>query len=98
MQFEITAVVIGLRRQVIDGKSYVSVFVAEEPSAEELADGCSGLRVTKIPADDAVIPQLPRDYKPLTAIKFLAVLKSAAGGKAQPHIVGVVPASAGAKA
>ncbi|WP_330114426.1 hypothetical protein SA496_21360 [Pseudomonas sp. JS3066] len=98
MQFEFTAIVIGVRRQSIEGRSFVNVMVAEETTDQERADGCSGLRVKKIPADDALIPQMPQGYKPMTPIKFLAVLKDAAGGKSQPHIIGVVPAKAGVQA
>lgn len=92
MQFQLDANLIGLKRSTIDGRSFVSLYIAEDYTDEQKANGCSGLSVRKVTADDAVVSQLPKDYKTLSTIKFLAVLKDAAGGKAQPHIVGVVPA------
>ncbi|MNG34546.1 hypothetical protein D3C84_1210560 [compost metagenome] len=86
-----------MRRQVVENRAFINFFVAEETTPEEQANGSSGLRVKKIPADEAVIAQLPQ-YKPMQTLKLLAVLKDAAGGKAQPHIIGVVPAGAAPKA
>lgn|SRR5690554_2783506 len=97
MQFEFLANVLGVRRQVVEGRSFVSIYVGEETPDEEKANGSSGLKIKKIPADEAVIPQIPAGYKPLQQMRFLAVLKDAAGGKSQPHIIGVVPASTSGK-
>lgn len=95
MQFEFTANLLGFRRQVVEGRTFVSAYVGEEMPAEEQANGSSGLKIKKIPADESVIPQLPVGYRPMQPVKFLAVLKDAAGGKSQPHIIGVVPANKG---
>lgn len=95
MQFEFTANLIGVRRQVVEGRAFVSVYVGEETPAEELANGSSGTKIKKIPADESLIPQIPAGYRLMQPVKFLAVLKDAAGGKSQPHIIGVVPANKG---
>lgn len=98
MQFEFVANVLGVRRQVVEGRAFVNVYVAEETPPEEQANGSSGFKVKKIPADEALIPQIPAGYRPPHAMRFIAVLVDAAGGKSQPRIIGVVPANAPAKA
>ncbi len=95
MQFEVTVSLLGVRRQVVENRAFVNFYVAEETTDEDQANGSSGLKVKKISADEGVISQLPK-YKPMEKVKLLAILKDAAGGKAAPHIIGVVPVSAGA--
>lgn len=91
MQFEITLEVIGVKRQVVENRAFINVYAVEPMSPEQIASGCTGLNVKKISADEEAVAQLPA-YKPHDKIKFLAVLKDAAGGKSAPHILGVVPA------
>lgn len=93
MEFEIEVQLLGVRRQVIERNTFVSVFVGDDATPEEIANGCSGIRIKKIPAEESIISQLPQGYKPMQRVRFKAVLKDAAGGKSQPHIIGVVPAS-----
>lgn len=97
MQFEVAVKLLGVRRQVVENRAFVNFFVSEETAPEDAANGCSGLHIKKIPADEGVIAMLP-PYKPGQDIKLVCILKSAAGGKSQPHVIGVSQAGAAPKA
>lgn len=89
MQFEYPATVLSATRVTVEGRTYANVFVGEQPTEQSMGE-TNGYSIRKIPADPAVFDQLgkldgPRD------IRLLMMLKQAGGGKAQPHIVGVVP-------
>lgn len=94
MQFEFKGSLLGIKRQVVEQRVFCNAFLGEVTTEEDKANGSSGLQIRKIPIDEAVINMLP-DYKPQQVLTFLAVLKSAAGGKSQPHIIGIVPAKLG---
>lgn len=94
MQFEMTSTVFGANKVTVEGRTYCSIFTGQPPIGEN-AEATVGVEVTKISAQPEVFDQLkaegfvagerPRDFR------LVAMLKKAANGKSQPHIVGVVP-------
>lgn len=94
MQFEMTATVFNARKMNIEGRTFCSVITGQAPVGDA-GETTLGFEVTKITADPAVFDQLKADgYQPGAQprdFKFVAMLKTAAGGKSQPYIVGVVP-------
>ncbi len=89
MQFEYPATVLSATRVTVEGRTYASVFVGEEPSEQSTGE-THGYSIRKIPADPVVFEQIGQLNGPKN-IKLLMMLKQAGGGKSQPHIVGVVP-------
>jgi hypothetical protein len=88
MQFEMISTFLGCSRVNVDGRIFCSVFTGQEPVGDNTAN-TRGYEVTKIGADPEVFDQL-HDVKAGDQIKFVALLKKAAGGKSQPYFVGVV--------
>ena len=89
MQFEYPATVLSATRVTVEGRTYAAVYVGDEPSPDK-ADDTHGFSIRKIPADPTVFEQIGQLNGPKN-IKLLMMLKQAAGGKSQPHVVGVVP-------
>lgn len=91
MQFEYPTTVLGVTRMLVEGKPYCFVFVGAQPEPDREKD-CHGFSIRKIPADPAVFDQLGdvRCGQPANKTLFM-ILKQAAGGKSQPHVIGVVP-------
>lgn len=91
MQFEYPTIVLGASRMVVEGRPYAFVFVGAQAEPDKEKD-VRGFSIRKIPADPSVFDQLADiEYgKPVQKI-LLMILKQAAGGKSQPHVVGVVP-------
>lgn len=91
MQFEYPVTVLSATRVVVEGRTFAAVFVGE-PVASENSGNCHGFSIRKVPADPAVFDQLNdiRFGQPQHKT-LLMILKQASGGKAQPHVVGVVP-------
>lgn len=91
MQFEYSAVVLGTSRMVVEGKPYAFVYVGAMPEPDKEKD-VHGFSIRKMPADPVVFDQLSdlEFGKPVTK-NLICILKQAAGGKSQPHVVGVVP-------
>ncbi len=91
MQFEMTASVFSVNKITVEGRTFCSMFTGQNPVGEN-AERTIGLEVTKISAEPAVFDQLKAEgFKPGDDLKLVAMLKKAAGGKSQPHIIGVVP-------
>lgn len=91
MQFEYDTTVFSATRVSVEGKIYVSVFVGDQPDPDKV-DDCHGFSVRKIPADPAVFEQLNDiKYGQPQRKKLVMRLKQGAGGKSQPHVLGVVP-------
>ena len=91
MQFEYPTTVLGATRMLVEGKPYCFVFVGAQPEPDREKD-CHGFSIRKIPADPAVFDQLNDVQYGQPANKTLfMILKQAAGGKSQPHVIGVVP-------
>lgn len=93
MQFEYPATVLSATRVTVEGRTFASIFVGEQAQGEQ-ADNVRGFSVRKIPADPVVFDQLS-DLTPGQPVRknLLMILKQAAQGKAQPHVVGVAPDS-----
>lgn len=91
MQFEYPTTVLGVTRMLVEGKPYCFVFVGAQPEPDREKD-CHGFSIRKIPADPSVFDQLSdvRCGQPANKTLFM-ILKQAAGGKSQPHVIGVVP-------
>ena len=91
MQFEYPTTVLGVTRMLVEGKPYCFVFVGAQAEPDREKD-CHGFSIRKIPADPAVFDQLSdvRYGQPANKTLFM-ILKQAAGGKSQPHVIGVVP-------
>jgi hypothetical protein len=94
MQFELTSTVFSCNKVTVEGRTYCSVFTGQAPVGDN-AENTIGVEVTKISAEPDVFEQLKREgYQAGQApqdFKFVAMLKKAANGKSQPHIIGVVP-------
>lgn len=91
MQFEMTASVFSVNKITVEGRTFCSMFTGQTPVGEN-AKTTLGLEVTKISAEPEVFDQLQKDgFNPGDDLKLVAMLKKAAGGKSQPHIIGVVP-------
>ncbi|GHD52496.1 hypothetical protein SAMN05216429_106133 [Marinobacter persicus] len=91
MQFEMTATVFSVNKITVEGRTFCSMFTGQNPVGDN-AENTLGLEVTKISAEPAVFDQLKTEgFRPGQEIKLVAMLKKAANGKSQPHIVGVVP-------
>jgi hypothetical protein len=91
MQFEMTSTVFSCNKVTVEGRTYCSVFTGQHPVGDN-AENTLGLEVTKIAAEPQVFDQLKTEgFKPGDSIKLIAMLKKAANGKSQPHIIGVVP-------
>jgi|SRR5690554_7415883 len=89
MQFQLKTTVFGVNKVQVEREVYCSVFTGQTP-ADPTAT--RGLEVTKVSADPCVFDQLP-NLVPGAEVEFLAILKRAAGGKSQPYLIGVVPAT-----
>ena len=91
MQFEMTSTVFSCNKVTVDGKTYCSIFTGQNPVGDNAANTL-GYEVTKIAAEPAVFDQLnAQGFKAGDDVKLVAMLKKAANGKSQPHIIGVVP-------
>lgn len=91
MQFEMNSTVFSATKVTVEGRTYCSIFTGQQPIGEN-ADNTLGLEVTKIGAEPQVFDQLKAEgFTPGDNIKLIAMLKKAANGKSQPHIIGVVP-------
>lgn len=91
MQFEYDTTVLGVTRITVEGTPFCSVFVGEQPDPDKQND-CHGFSVRKVPCDVAVFDQLNDiRYGEIQRKKLIMRMKSAAGGKSQPHVIGVVP-------
>lgn len=93
MQFEYDTTVLSVTRVTVEGNQFCSVFVGETPDPDKEND-VHGFSVRKIPADPVVFDQLNDiRYGDIKRKKLLMRMKGAAQGKAQPHVIGVVPDS-----
>lgn len=91
MQFEYPTTVLGATRMLVEGRPYAFVFVGETPEPDRAKD-CHGFSIRKIPADPVVFDMLNDvRYGEPTRKNLMMILKQAAGGKSQPHVIGVVP-------
>lgn len=91
MQFEYPAIVLGASRMLVEGRPYAFVFVGSQPEPDREND-VRGFSIRKMPADPAVFDMLTDvEYGKPIQKNLLMILKQAAGGKSQPHVVGVVP-------
>lgn len=91
MQFEMTSTVFSCNKVTVEGRTYCSVFTGQHPVGDN-AENTLGLEVTKIAAEPDVFDQLKaHGFQPGDSIKLIAMLKKAANGKSQPHVIGVVP-------
>lgn len=91
MQMEITLNLLSCTLVNVDGKNYCSIHSGQRPVGPA-TETTLGLEVTKIGAEPEVFHQLKaRDFAPGDYVKFVAILRKAAQGKSQPHIIGVVP-------
>ncbi|WP_027329109.1 hypothetical protein [Marinimicrobium agarilyticum] len=91
MQFEYDTTVLSVTRVTVEGTQFCSVFVGETPDPDKEND-VHGFSVRKIPSDPAVFDQLNDiRYGDIKRKKLIMRMKGAAQGKAQPHVVGVVP-------
>ncbi len=94
MQFEMTTTVFSANKVTVEGRAYCSVFTGQPPVGDN-AENTLGVEVTKISAEPEVFEQLKREgYQPGQTpqdFKLVAMLKKAANGKSQPHIIAVVP-------
>ena len=91
MQFEYPATVLSATRVNVEGRTFASVFVGEQAQGDQ-ADNVRGFSVRKIPCDPTVFDQLTDLVHGQPKQKtLLMILKQAAQGKAQPHVVGVAP-------
>lgn len=89
MQFEYSAVVLGASRMVVEGKPYAFVYVGSLPEPDKEKD-VRGFSIRKMPADPAVFDQLnDLEFGKPSTKNLICILKQAAGGKSQPHVVGV---------
>lgn len=94
MQFEMTSTVFSATKVTVEGRTYCSVFTGQPPVGDN-AENTLGVEVTKISAEPQVFDQLKAEgfnagQQP-QVYKLVAMLKKAANGKSQPHIVGIVP-------
>ncbi|MDA8484601.1 MULTISPECIES: hypothetical protein [Pseudomonas] len=94
MQFELTALCLNVKKVTVEGRTYCSAIIAREPISAAEREQNRGYLVQKVTADVGVFDQTSSLEKP-TPIKFLCTLVSAAGGKSQPHLLGVVPGQTG---
>lgn len=91
MQFEMTSTVFSATKVTVEGRTYCSVFTGQPPVGEN-AENTLGLEVTKISAEPQVFDQMKQEgFTPGDNVRLIVMLKKAANGKSQPHIVGVVP-------
>ncbi|MBD3657804.1 hypothetical protein [Marinobacter sp.] len=91
MQFEMTSTVFSCNKVTVDGKTYCSIFTGQHPIGENAANTL-GFEVTKIAAEPVVFDQLQsQGFHAGDDVKLVAMLKKAANGKSQPHIIGIVP-------
>lgn len=91
MQFEYDTTVLSVTRVTVEGNQFCSVFVGETPDPDKEND-VHGFSVRKIPADPTVFDQLNDiRYGDIKRKKLIMRMKGAAQGKAQPHVIGVVP-------
>ncbi|MNF96284.1 hypothetical protein D3C84_790690 [compost metagenome] len=97
MQFELTALCLNVKKVTVEGRTFCSAIIAREPMNAGEREQNRGYLVQKVTADVGVFDQTASLDKP-TSIKFLCTLVSAAGGKSQPHLLGVVPTQSGTKA
>ncbi|MCR4511122.1 conserved hypothetical protein [Pseudomonas sp. 8BK] len=97
MQFELTALCLNVKKVTVEGRTYCSAIIAREPQTEAELQQNRGYLVQKVTAEVAVFDQTKDLDKP-TVRKFLCTLVSAAGGKSQPHLLGVVPSANSTKA
>jgi hypothetical protein len=93
MQWEMTSTVFSCKKVTVDGRTYCSIMTGQQPTGQN-ADNTVGLEITKITAEPEVFDQLKSaNFRPGQDVKLVATLKTAAGGKSQPHIIAVVPES-----
>ncbi|MCY1276881.1 hypothetical protein D9M68_665030 [compost metagenome] len=97
MQFELTALCLNVKKVTVEGRTYCSAIIAREPMTEQERQQNRGYLVQKVTAETVVFDQITDLDKPGQR-KFIATLVNAAGGKSQPHLLGVVPTSGGSKA
>ena len=95
MQFNVRTQVLGINRSTIEGRTFCSFFTGQ-PSQD--AESTRGLEVTKLSAEPPAFDQIPQEFQPGDELELICILKRAAQGKSQPHIVGVVPVQASPKA
>lgn len=97
MQFEYSATVLSATRVTVEGRTFASIFVGEQAQGEQ-ADNVRGFSVRKIPCDPVVFDQLTDLVHGQPKSKtLLMILKQAAQGKSQPHVVGIAPDTSSAK-
>lgn len=89
MQMQMSLTVFGVNKIQVDRDVYCSVF-AGQPATDPTQT--RGFEVMKLSAEPEVFDQLP-DLQSGDQVEFMAILKRAAGGKSQPYLVGVVPAT-----
>lgn len=93
MQFEMTSTVFNCRKMTIEGRTFCSVITGQAPVGDN--SDTLGYEVTKIIAEPGIFDQLKQEGyqpgQPPRDFKLVAMLKTAAGGKSQPYIIGVVP-------
>ncbi|MCP8467918.1 hypothetical protein NK553_28625 [Pseudomonas sp. ZM23] len=97
MQFELTALCLNVKKITVEGRTYCSAIIAREPMTEQERLQNRGYLVQKVTAEPSVFDQITDLDKPGQR-KFIATLVNAAGGKSQPHLLGVVPMPSNSKA
>jgi len=94
MQFELSSTVFSANKVTVEGRTFCSIFTGQPPVGDN-AENTLGVEVTKISAEPQVFDQLKAEgFQPGQSpqvYKLVAMLKKAANGKSQPHIIGVVP-------
>jgi hypothetical protein len=89
MQFEYSTTVLGATRMLVEGRPYAFVFVGAQAEPDREKD-CHGFSIRKIPTEPAVFDQLADvKYGQPVNKTLIMILKQAAGGKSQPHVIGV---------
>ena len=79
--------ILSAKRGTVDGNRYASVIAVSGEFRPDETDR-KGLDVIKISCEPEFLDQLPK----LPAdVEFITTLKGAAGGKSQPHIIGIKP-------